>query len=748
MTTITAFHERPLVPAFDAMSDEYYEDPAAYFAKFRDEAPVFFYPWLNAWMVTRREDVLTVLGDWTDFSSAANAATIEVPEKWQHIIPDGLMSQLIVGTDPKEHTRHRGVAQRGFTKARMEAIQPEIESRAHRIIDKMEQAGEGNLMEMYCIELTTQTLLAHLGLGWEHDAMMRQLRSDMGRVLSSAQEPIPADLYDGVWERFASAFGQLQDIVSQRRETPGDDFISEMAQQKDPRTGDYVLSPAQIALHVCEFAMAGADTTAQAMANAVLFLNETPQALEDALADPSLWLNVFEETVRKRPSATFASRQAMRDMELSGVTIAKGDMIWVALASANTDPEYVDRPFEFDIHRENVGDHLAFTRGRHTCLGQELARVQGATGLKVLFERLPSLRPAEQAPLDFARMALLPVRLSLPVEWNVSDVEEHKKLHKREMNLVVTEKRDVAEGVATITFAHPDGAPLPAWTAGAHVDVLVEDDNGNTFERQYSLSGRIDDLQSWRLGVLREPASRGGSATMHANLKAGDTVRIGLPRNNFALAESKRYIFVAGGIGLTPILPMIAQAHAAGAEWELHFGGRSRASMAFLDELAAYGDRVHLYPQDEVGHPPLADLFAAPQADTLIYACGPEPLLAAVESQLGEWPADALHTERFAPKVIELTEPDESFEVEFQMSGTTLTIPKDKSILEVAEEAGLSAISSCREGTCGTCETPILEGKVDHRDSILSESEQNANTTMMICVSRAAGTCPRLVLDA
>ena len=746
--TETALREKqPTIPEFDAMSDDYFADPASYFARFRDDAPVFFYPYLGAWIVTRREDILTVLGDWTDFSNAANAADIEVPEKWHHILPPGLMAQLVTGMDPDGHTRHRAVMQRGFTKARMEAIQPEIEARANRIIDKIEHTGGGNIMEMYCLELTTQTLLAHLGLSYEYDGMMRQLRSDMARVLSSSREPIPAELYDGVWERYALALQDLQNIVLERRENPGDDFISEMAIQKDPRTDEYVLSPAQIALHICEFAMAGTDSTSQAMTAAILYLHNHPQALADAQADPALWSNVFEETLRLRPSAAFASRQAMRDMELSGVQITKGDMLWVALPSGNTDTSVVERPFEFDIHRENITDHLAFTRGRHTCLGQALARVQGPTGLKVLFERLPSLRPTDDIPMDFVKMVLLPVRLSLPVTWDVADIEQQMRHTKREMNLTVIEKTDAADGVTTLTLAHADGGALPRWTAGAHVDIHLTSASGEAVTRQYSLSGDPDVPETWRLGVLNEPNGRGGSAAVHA-LSVGDTVRTGWPLNNFALAPAKKYIFVAGGIGLTPILPMIAQAEAQGAEWELHFGGRSRASMAFLNELEPHGERVRLYPQDEVGHPPLPELFATPSEGTLVYACGPEPLLQAIEGNLTHWPTETLHTERFAPKVIELTEPDSSFEVEFQLSGVTRTIPNDKSILDVAEEAGLAAISSCREGTCGTCETPILEGQADHRDSILSANEQQENRTMMICVSRAAGNCPRLVLDA
>ncbi|MGW5968745.1 cytochrome P450 [Streptomyces sp. NPDC055186] len=736
----------PVAHGFDAMSDDYYRDPSAHFAKVRDEHPVFWYPWLNAWIVTRREDVLRVLADWTEFSSSGNTATIEVPEKHRAIVPQGLMSEMIVGTDPDVHTVHRGAALRGFTQDRMEALRPEIEERAHRILDRIENQGSGNLMEDYCLELTTQTLLAHLGLGWEHDAMMRRLRGDMGRVLSSAQEEMPQEIFDEVWDRFASAFAQLQAVVADRRENPGDDFISDMATQRG-RDGDYVLTIPQVALHVCEFALAGADTTAQAMANAVLFLDSRRDYIAQALEDPALWANVFEETIRRRPSSPFASRKAMRDMEISGVRISRGDMIWVSLASANTDPAHVERPFEFDIHRPDPTDHLAFTAGRHTCLGQALARVQGATGLRVLFERLPSLRPADEVPLDFARMALLPVRLSLPVVWDIADVERQKKRVKREMNLVLTGREEVSEGVVALRFAHPDGDALPEWEPGAHVDVRVPVGDG-VLVRQYSLSSSPSKPHEWRLGVLREAGGRGGSKAVHETFEVGAQVRLGWPRNNFRFVSAPRYVFVAGGIGITPILPMIEKAEAEGADWELHYGGRTRASMAFLDELEQYGSRVRLVPQDELGHPDLPGVFGTVRPDTLVYACGPEPLLTALEQALAHWPEGTLHTERFAPRKVVRDEPDRAFEVEFAQSGVRAEVPAGTSILQVAEEHGITALSSCKEGTCGTCETRLLDGAADHRDSILTPTEQAANRTLMICVSRAAKDCPRLVLDA
>jgi ferredoxin len=190
---------------------------------------------------------------------------------------------------------------------------------------------------------------------------------------------------------------------------------------------------------------------------------------------------------------------------------------------------------------------------------------------------------------------------------------------------------------------------------------------------------------------------------------------------------------------------MIASAEAAGAEWELVYGGRQRASMAFLDELARYGERVSVRPQDETGLLDLESILGTPQRDTLIYCCGPEPLLAAVEQRTAAWPPSSLHVERFAAKPVAEPALADSFEVFLAQSALTLTVPPERSILDVVEDVGISVLSSCREGTCGSCETAVLEGEPDHRDSVLSAEERAVNDCMMICISRSRE--PRLVLD-
>jgi ferredoxin-NADP reductase len=318
----------------------------------------------------------------------------------------------------------------------------------------------------------------------------------------------------------------------------------------------------------------------------------------------------------------------------------------------------------------------------------------------------------------------------------------HSTHDEVDLRLRVDQRRVGAEGVVVLDLRDPAGAELPEWSPGAHVDLELP--GGLT--RQYSLCGDPADRTTWRIGVLREPEGRGGSEFVHDKLHEGELIDVRGPRNHFELISSPRYLFVAGGIGITPILAMITAAERAGADWELHYGGRSRRSMAFLESLEEVtGNKVTLHPQDEVGLIDLERILGTPRPDTLVYCCGPEPLLNAVEQRCAAWPTGALHVERFAPKDVGAPVLTGSFEVELATTGLTLTVPPERSILDVVEEAGVSVLSSCQEGTCGTCETPVLAGQVDHRDSLLTPEEQAANDTMFICVSRAA--CPRLVLD-
>jgi len=509
---------------------------------------------------------------------------------------------------------------------------------------------------------------------------------------------------------------------------------------------------------------AATDAPAALLTNCVAVLDKYPALQVLLYEQPGLIPAFVEETLRYDGPAKNLSRQTVTDVTLAGVTIPADSRVMILMASANRDERVFENPDRFDLGREFGPENkiLSFGEGIHSCMGAPLARLTARIVLEELldggelhvvgtperwvkqmvrgFSRLPMrLEPAQGAPAGGAAVQRARPRVDL-----VQNHSTRLTLATREFEAEVTveAKSVVSDGVVTLELRELESQPLPGWEPGAHVDLVL----GAVPTKQYSLCGDPGERGLWRLGILRDDAGSGASRYVHDTLQVGDVVRVRGPRNNFQLVASPAYLFIAGGIGITPVLPMIRAAEAAGSQWRLVYGGRTRASMAFLDELVGYGDRVQVLPQDEVGLLDLDALLGVPEPDTRVYCCGPEPLLAAVESRVtASWPHGSLHVERFSPRP--LTEPvlSEAFQVHLLRHGGTVTVTPEVSVLAALEAAGVPVLSSCAEGTCGTCETPVLEGVPDHRDSVLSDDERAAGNCMMICVSRSC--TPRLVLD-
>jgi len=292
----------------------------------------------------------------------------------------------------------------------------------------------------------------------------------------------------------------------------------------------------------------------------------------------------------------------------------------------------------------------------------------------------------------------------------------------------------------------PGAAEFPAFSAGSHIDLHLP----NGMERSYSLCNPSEDRNRYVVGVLRDRASRGGSRCVHEQLRVGMRLPISAPRNNFPLHEdAKHTVLIAGGIGVTPILCMARRLQAVGASFEVMYFSRSRQSAAFVDELQALGMPLTMHFDDEKGGPP--DLHAllaarAPDAGTHYYACGPTVMLDAFEKFCAELGHENAHIERFAAvEVAASADARSSYTVELARSGRTFTITPEKSLLDTLLDAGMDVDHSCCEGVCGSCETRVLAGEPDHRDSILSAKERATNKVMMICVSGCKS--PTLTLD-
>lgn len=312
--------------------------------------------------------------------------------------------------------------------------------------------------------------------------------------------------------------------------------------------------------------------------------------------------------------------------------------------------------------------------------------------------------------------------------------------NQKPLDLIVRAMRSEAPGVLSLELAAPDGSELPPFEAGAHIDLHLP----GGIIRQYSLCGDPADRTRYRVGI-RSVTGGLSSQHVHRKLRPGEIVGASIPRNNFPLVDAQRYLFVAGGIGITPMIPMMREASVRRKPWKLLYCNKRDADAPFLNEIKSLGGTISLHSTEAGTRLDVAEQLNSPQKDTVVYCCGPESLMTAVEEATAAWPQDTVRFEWFAPRKRPEDEVAGSFEVVCEASGVTLTVTPDKSVLATLNDAGIEVPSSCTQGICGTCEVRVIDGEVDHRDSILSSNERAANQTMMTCVSRTKGA--RLVLD-
>lgn len=304
-----------------------------------------------------------------------------------------------------------------------------------------------------------------------------------------------------------------------------------------------------------------------------------------------------------------------------------------------------------------------------------------------------------------------------------------------------------ADDILSFELRHPEGASLPAFTAGAHIDVHLE----GGLIRQYSLCGDPAERFSYRIAVLRESAGRGGSQAMHA-VKAGDRLSISTPRNHFPLAgpEANFHLLLAGGIGVTPMMAMIHELESRRADYLLRYCTRSPAKTAFLDRLAPRIKTGHVILHHDGGDPAkgldIAGLLASFVPTQHVYICGPKGFMATAKAAVGTWPPHCVHFEHFS--AVETTDDEAAwdakpFQVKIKKTGEVIDIPAHKSVVNALRDAGHDIETSCEEGICGTCITRYVEGEPVHRDVVLSDDQRQSY--VMIC--RARSKTPMLVLD-
>lgn len=310
----------------------------------------------------------------------------------------------------------------------------------------------------------------------------------------------------------------------------------------------------------------------------------------------------------------------------------------------------------------------------------------------------------------------------------------------------VARKTVEADDIISFELVRADGATLPAFEPGAHLDIHVP----GGLVRQYSLCNPSTETHRYQIAVLRDPGSRGGSVAMHDQLKEGDTVRISAPRNHFPLQAGVAHtLLMGGGIGITPVLCMAEQLARNGAPFELHYCTRTPSRTAFHDALRAgpFADRVHFHFDDGAAEQKLdiGAKLAACSSDTHLYVCGPKGFMDAVLGKARElgWPESRIHFEYFGAEVVHKAD-DGVFEIEVN-SGQVIPVQPDQSIAQALAAVGIEVPLSCEQGVCGTCLTRVISGTPDHRDMYLTPAEQEQNDQILVCCSRSKS--PRLVLD-
>jgi cytochrome P450/ferredoxin-NADP reductase len=729
------------VMEYDPFSQEFQADPFPVYRWMRDEAPVFYSEKWNWWALSRFEDVRSAATDPRTFLSYEG---IDIDDTAKDQSGPGFLPDI----DNPRHDQIRRMIQPQLLPNRIGEREEAVRMVVRGLIDAWRQRGTVDLAQELAWPTPNEVFFDLLGL----PAAREQGREQLNRWVHELKDRRPDDSRLTPVAKAATAGIQayFTDLLRERRARPRADLVTHIvtAEIDGAPFAEADFGPASevLGLMMVLF-LGGVESTAGLIGTLFKLLAENPDQRALLRENPALIPDAVEEAIRLATPLQLVGRTTARSVTLHGVTIPAGGRVVLVYGAANRDERRFGDPDRFDVTRGRFR-HLGFGEGMHGCLGAPLARLEAKVALE---EGLPALgdytitAPPERYKTTPNMYVWDHLRLGFPVAPAPVVTVPHrprvKTAREFEADVRVERKDEVADGVVALTLREIAGRVLPAWAPGAHVDLIL--DGAPT--RQYSLCGDPTDRHVWRLGILRDEAGGGGSRYVHDRLRSGDVVRVRGPRNNFELAGAPRYQFIAGGIGITPILPMIAAASRAGADWRLLYGGRRRASMAFLPELAPYGDRVTVAPQDETGLLDLDSLLGAPRPGTLVYCCGPEPLLAAVEERCRTWPSRSLYVERFSARPLNAPVRAEAFDVELARSGLTLTVSPDRSILDVVEAAGVGVLSSCAEGTCGTCETAVLGGRPDHRDSVLTDAERQAGNCMMICVSRSCTA--RLVLD-
>jgi cytochrome P450/ferredoxin-NADP reductase len=709
----------------DLYSDEVILDPYDHYRAIRELGSVVYLPKHNLWAMSRHADVKAALLNHELFSSAKGVAANDV------LNTAGLGNTIT--SDPPDHTRMRSIIREPLTVPALRKISPSVKDEAEAVVERLVRLGEFEVMSELAQYLPVTIVSRLVGLPEEGRGNMLKWAGAtfdaLGPMNGRAQAAMPKIEELHAYCRNPATIGSLRPDgwaaaiwrAAERGDIPRDKCPAMMR--------DYI-SPSL-------------DTTIFATGNIVRAFARFPDQWDLVRRDWSLISGAINEGIRWESPVRGFTRVLTRDAEFDGVELPAGTRMLLLYASANRDERAWKSPEIFDVRRD-TRDHIGFGFGPHICVGMHLARLEITCLLQALAKRVTRfVIRDEQWGINNALRGLK----TMHVEVMTGEDREAKRdqpisLAEPLNHLAVTVAGivEVAKDIWLVTLRSANGSPLPEASPGAHIDVHLP--NGLT--RQYSVvlgkggAGRI------QIGVKREHAGLGGSAFIFEKLRVGDDIRISGPRNNFPLVEiARNSVFIAGGIGVTPIISMKRRAAQLGLTHRLYFAARAESEVAFLDELS--GDpNVHLHIDEEAGSVlDLASIEAGAPVDTHFYCCGPKPMMQAFERIFAVRPKECVHLEYFSAR--HEAARSGGFDVELAGSGRIVRVEPGERIVDALRRVGVEVPVSCEQGVCGSCETQVVAGEPDHRDSVLSAEEKAANKSMMVCCGGCKGD--RLVLD-
>jgi len=402
---------RPAVD-FDPLSQAFLRNPLDTLRRLREESPVFYSPRYEFWGITRHEDITRALLD-TETFSQGELGSATVPEKYTDRIPQHFFAKSFTGSNPPEHTRYRKLGQALLSKRNVAYLEEPLRDLANALIDDFIADESADLIKQYFVRMTLGAMLALLGLPISEFDRMLRLAHDWVLMI---QQQIVDLTGDELWEFHAQTRDRFREIIQQRRADPGDDFVSKLTLARD-EDGEPLFDDQHIATLMSELILGATDTASNTMASSVVIIDHDDTLRAEALANPALFADIFEETLRIDGPVTGVWKRAERDVEVRGVTIPKGARVWMMLLAGSTDGSAYDKPEEFCPHRERPTSHLGFGWGRHLCIGAPLARLEGRVGLQVLYERIPDIRVRPGTELKFQEMLIGRNLAGLPVVW-------------------------------------------------------------------------------------------------------------------------------------------------------------------------------------------------------------------------------------------------------------------------------------------------------------------------------------------